>query len=221
MKNFGDEAGLPRRFVKNLCVVSIFLFVLLIESSLASQDNQEILKIREQYKSWQKVLNKETISRGKHFFEIFLGGYSRQTKWVTKIDENDKKNDNFFLCSQVTLIKDDKLGTMFYISETSPSGDWEDVAEHYYWPSGELFFVYWKLNTFVSLDSQKCEEQPLTIERRLYFNKAGEIIKSSESIYEMNTKKKIVNPNYMPHAVNYWSVIRALPFYNLLKGKAE
>jgi hypothetical protein len=212
------ESSFPRRIVKKLCIFFIFLLVLLAESSPASQEHEEILKIREQFKSWQKVLNKETISRGKHFFEISLGRYSHEIKWVTKFDEKDENSDNF-IYSQVTLIKDDKLGTMFYISETSPSGDWEDVAEHYYWPTGELFFVYWKLNTFVSLDSQKCEEQPLTIERRLYFNRDGRVIKFAESIYKMNTKEKVVNHNYMPHDVNYWRVIRALPFYNLLMEK--
>jgi hypothetical protein len=188
-----------------------FLLLLLLKSPLTAQDSSEILKIREQFNSWQKVLNKETIAKGKKFFEISVGRNFSKTEWITKLED-----DNDFIWSEVAFIKDDKLGSMFYIYETSPSGDWADAAEHYYWPTGELLFVYWKLNTFHSIDPSPMNMRPITIERRLYFNKNGTMIKFLESIYFMGTKAKVTDPDYEPHEVTYWKNIKALPFYNLL-----
>ena len=189
-----------------------FLFLLLLESSTFAQDTPEIIKIREQFQSWQKILSKEKIAKGKKFFQISVGKNFSKAEWIAKLeDERD------FIWSEVTFIRDEKLGSMFYIDETSPSGDWVDTAEHYYWPTGELFFVYWRLNTFHSLDSTLTKTRPITIERRLYFNRKGEMIKFLESIYEINTKIKVTDPNYMPHDVTYWKNIKELPFYNLLK----
>lgn len=195
--------------MKNLLkIIFVSLLLLLpIETALSAEDSQEISKIREQFQSWQKVLNKETIAKGKKFFEISVGGNFKKAEWVTKI-----KDDKDFIWSEVTLIKDAKLGTMFYIFETSPSGDWSHYADHYYWPTGELFFVYWKYRTFMA-------DEPSRIERRLYFNKAGKLIRSLESVYKISTQEKIKNPNYMSHEVTYWKDIKALPFYNLLNEK--
>ncbi len=193
-----------------------FLLLLLLKSPLFAQDSSEISKIRERYNAWQKILNKETIAKGKNFFEISMGDKFGKTKWVAKIYHTVNENADVFMWSEVTFIKDAKLGSMFYIGETSPSGDWADTAEHYYWPTGELFFVHWRLNTSQSLDPSSTKERSITIERRLYFNKKGEMIKFLESIYEINTKIKVTEPNYMPHEVTFWKNIKILPFYNLL-----
>ncbi len=199
-----------------LKIIFVFLLTLFLSIGISygAQDSPEILKIREQYQSWQNILNKEAIAKGKKSFEISVGSNFKKAEWIAKL-----KNERDFIWSEVTFIEDNKLGSMFYIYETSPSGDWADSAEHYYWPTGELFFVYWRLNTFHSLDPTLTKTRPITIERRLYFNKKGEMIKFLETIYEINTKIKVTNPNYMPHEVTYWKNIKVLPFYNLLNAK--
>ena len=184
-----------------------FLLVLVSGSSTSAQDSQDILKIRRQFKSWQEVLNKEALAKGKSFFHIYSGENYQNERWVSEVN---KKNSGSFIGEEVTLVKNDKLGMMFYILETSPSGDWVIAAEHYYWPSGELFFVYWKLNTYQAIE-------PMTIERRLYFSENGNLVESLESVYKLGTREKVDNPNYMPHDVTYWKNVRELPFYNLLE----
>lgn len=195
--------------MKHFCRLFTFLLllILVLASSISALDSPEILKIREQFKSWQEVLNKETLAKGKHFFHIYSGENYQNEKWVIKINKQDS---GAFIGEEVTLVKNDKLGIMFFISETSPSGDWYIAAEHYYWPSGELFFVYWKLNTFQALE-------PMTIERRIYLNKGGNLVESLESVHKLGTKEKAESPNYMPHDVTYWKNVRELPFYNLLE----
>ena len=185
----------------------LFLLMLVSGSSTFAQDSQDILRIRQQFDSWQEVLNKEALAKGEHFFHIYSGETIQNEKWVIKINKQDS---GAFIGEEVTLVKNDKLGMMFYILETSPSGDWVIAAEHYYWPSGELFFVYWKLNTYQAIE-------PMTIERRLYFSKGGNLVESLKSVYKLGTKEKVDNPDYMPHDVNSWKNIRELPFYSLLK----
>jgi len=196
--------------MKHFCRLFSFLFLLMLVSgsSLSAQDSPDILNIRQQFKSWQEVLNKETLAKGIHFFHIYSGENYQNEKWVIEIN---KQNSGSFIGEEVTLVKNDKLGMMFYISETSPSGDWYIAAEHYYWPSGRLFFVYWKLNTFQALE-------PMTIERRLYFSKDGNLVESLESVHKLGSKEKVDNPNYLPHDVTYWKNIREIPFYSLLEG---
>jgi len=184
--------------------VSTFL-LLLLGSSAFAQDTPEIIKIREQFQSWQKILNKETISKGKNFYFVSFGRNYREAIWFTVLDESG----DYFVWQTITLIKDDKLGLMFYSEESSPSRDWAGFSEHYYWPTGKLFFVYCKWNTFLA-------DEASTIERRLYFNNDGKLIRFLESVYKLGTREKIPEPNYMPFDVIYWKNIKELPFYNLL-----
>lgn len=193
---------------KFFMIVSIFIVLLFLpfESSFPGQDPPEILKIREQYKLWQKVLNKEAISKGEKFYLTSFGRNYREANWFTVLDESG----DYFVWQEITLIKDDKLGLMFYSHESSPSHDWNCFSEHYYFPSGELFFVFLRLNTLHA-------DEPLTIERRLYLNKEGKRIRFLESVYKLGTQEKISEPNYLPYDETYWQNIKKLPFYNLLK----
>jgi hypothetical protein len=184
-----------------------FLLTVISGSSISAQDSPGIRKIRRQFKSWQEVLNKETLGKAKRFFHIYSGENYQNEKWVTAINKQDS---GAFIGEEVTLVKNDKLGIMFFISERTPTEDWYIAAEHYYWPSGGLFFVYWILNTHLALE-------PLTIERRLYFGEDGTLVESLESVYRLGTKEKIDNPSYMPQDVTYWKNVRELPFYNLLE----
>jgi hypothetical protein len=186
-----------------------FLFLLMVVSgsSTSAQDSQDISRIRRQFKSWQEVLNKETLAKGEKFFHIYSGENYKNEKWVIKISRQDS---GAFIGEEVTLVKNDKLGMMFFISEKTPTEDWYIAAEHYYWPSGKLFFVYWIMSTHLALE-------PLTIERRLYFSEDGNLVQTLESVYKMGTKEKAKDPSYMPHDVTYWKNIRELPFYNLLE----
>ena len=184
-----------------------FLLMLISGSSISPLDSPDVLKIRRQFKLWQEVLNKGTLSKAKRFFHIYSGENYQNEKWVI---QTNKQDSGAFIGEEVALVKNDKLGMMFYISETSPSGDWYIAAEDYYWLSGRLFFVYWKMNTSRALE-------PITIERRLYFSENGNLVESLESVYKLGTREKVDNPNYMPHDVTYWKNVRELPFYNLLE----
>ena len=186
------------KYIFTLCL--IFLF-----SLSYSQDSSTILQIRAKFNSWQKILDK-TDSTSVKIYNIFYGENYDKNEWTynpTTINEG-------FISDEVTIYKNKELGLMFILRENTPSGDWSMYSEHYYDKSGILYFVFRSLNTFQA-------SEPLTVENRLYFNNKGDLIKSLESVYKMNTKEKASNPDYMKRETEYWLELKELPFYSLLK----
>jgi hypothetical protein len=180
-----------------------------------AQDPQNILEIRKQYDRWQNFLKNEKYDT-KKYFEIYSGEEYQEHEWVDNFKKYQDKYEgiDYFITTELTLINDKKIGVMFSTYETSPSGDWHVYSEHYYWPSGELFFTLWRMVTSSSIHYTDTGE-PLTIERRLYFNKKGEIIRKLESTYGSQSKKELKNQQYLDREIKHWLTTKDFPFCNL------
>lgn len=181
----------------------IILLILFLAFNGFSQDNQIIKDIRTQFKQWQPLLKENKIIPN-IFYHQFTGDDYSDDQWLQAIQDSA----NSFIGEELSLYSVDSLGTVIKFSETSPSGDWFATSEHYYSKTGKLYFIFWTLNTFNA-------EYPCSIERRLYFNDEFEIIKKLESVYKMNTKEKIKNPNFMDIDIQIWNKIKDLPIYHL------
>lgn len=191
--------------MKNIAI-SITLFVFFITPiNLCATEDEDILKIKIQFKVWQQILNKEQL-KTKNIFHIYYGENYKNEKWVTELN----KDDETFVGEEVTFIDHKTMGVKFNMTETSPSGDWYIYSEHYYWPSGNIFFVFWSMKTTYA-------DEPLTVERRLYFNEKGDVLRSLEDVYKTGTKTKIATSNYLDKKIQYWLKINELPFKNLVK----
>ena len=165
------------------------------------QESSEIQEIRAQFKLWQIHLKEKKLQAMK-FFHIYTGDNFSIDKWVDTVDSVS----DAFVGEEINIYKIKDVGSVLFIDETSPSGDWFARSEHYYWPSGKLYFVFWAMNTFNA-------EPPSTVERRIYFNKKGDVIRRLESVYKMNTRQKIKEPNYMDKKVIYWRALKNLPVF--------
>jgi hypothetical protein len=193
--------------MKNTSKSFIFFVSLMVlsASTIIAHESAGIQRLRDQYKAWQEILDKQTIAKGKRAFHVYSGENYRTDKWVSEVRG---KSGDYFIGEEVNLINHDKLGVMFYMSETSPSGDWNIAAEHYFQPSGRLFCVVWKLNTFQALE-------PLTIEKCLFFDEDGKLLQDLEHAFKLSTRDKVDSPNYMSRSVTYWKSIRDVPFYSI------
>ena len=67
------------------------------------------------------------------------------------------------------------------------------------------------MNTFYA-------DEPLTVEKRLYFDSNGSIIRELKSVYKMNTKEKI-DVSFMDQEVLYVLTLNDLVFYNYWNKK--
>ena len=174
-------------------------FFVLLSLVLFTAQIDNINYIKEQFKQWQPILHDST-SKSLTYYHVIWGKNYENEKWIENIEDS-----SVFVDQGLDFFKNTKLGYVIKRQETSPSGDWFINSEHYFYPNGNLYFIFWSMNTFYS-------EFPLTVERRLYFDREVTLIKKLESVYEMNTKNNVENINYYDKDVNYWKNVKQIKF---------
>lgn len=165
-----------------------------------SQEDSTILEIKQNFKKWQPIIDREFGSCDK-FYNYAWGENYQFDKWTEKkID-----NDSLTLSEAVSIIKNKDTGYFVYVDTYSFSGDWYIAADFYYDMDGQLYFIFWRMNTFYA-------KEPLTVEKRLYFDNQGQLIRDLKSVYKMNTKEKI-NIDFMDREVDYNLTLSDMDFY--------
>ncbi len=169
--------------------------------NLISQTKTEIKIIKHNFKAWQPIIKTKIDSCDK-LYNYSWGNNYQFSKWTYE----NSTDESFILTEAISIIKNNKLG--FYVKNEiySLSGDWFISADFYFDKNQKLYFIFWKMNSFQA-------EQPVTIEKRLYFNKNGELIKNLKSVYKINTKKEI-NVSYRDIEVDYHINLKDMDFYN-------
>lgn len=186
-----------------------FLIILLLTLSIqpgSSQENPVIIKIRSDFQKWQPLITKELPSVDKYFKYIW-GDEQQFHTWSTHILEDDSLS----LSEAVSILTNKELGTFMSVDNSSASGDWSTTADYYYNKAGRLYFIFWRMNTFYA-------EVPLTVEKRLYFDNTGRLIRELKSVYKMNTQEK-VDLSFMDKPVDYKLNLSDLEVYKFSKGK--
>jgi len=184
----------------------IILLVILNTQHGSSQDNPAITKIRIDFQKWQSIIAKE-LPTADQFFK-YVGGEEQQFHtWSTHILENDSLS----LSEAVSILTNKELGTLVSVDNPSSSGDWSITADNYYNKAGKLYFIFWRMNTFYA-------EIALTVEKRLYFNNAGRLLREIKSVYKMNTQEKVDLP-FMDKPVDYKLNLSDLEVYKYWRQK--
>ncbi len=65
-----------------------------------------------------------------------------------------------------------------HLLESSPSGDWMKTTEFYFYETGNTAFVFSSLQTFAG---------NVRVERRIYLDPAGKIIRELKSVFDLST----------------------------------
>lgn len=65
-----------------------------------------------------------------------------------------------------------------HLLESSPSGDWMKTTEYYFYEDGNTAFVFSSLQTFAG---------NVRVERRIYLDPAGKIIRELKSVFDLST----------------------------------
>jgi hypothetical protein len=183
-------------------IIVIYLFELLLVNQVLAQENRTISKTRDRFNKWQAIIGKK-LKDSEKLFHYAWGENYQCDKWArNKID-----NDTLTLQELISIIKEKELGTLIYNEVYSYSGDWYISIEYYYDLNNKLYFIFWKMNTFQP-------EEPLTVEKRLYFDKNGIKIRELKSVYKMNTKDKTAI-SFMDRDVDYKLDLKDLDFYHI------
>ncbi|MDY0103024.1 MAG: hypothetical protein RBS07_08785 [Lentimicrobium sp.] len=177
-----------------------FLFGLIIYATGFSQEDSIITIIRDDFQKWQPIIEKKFDNCDK-LYNYAWGENYQFDKWTDK-----KLNDDTLTLSEaVSIIEQKDLGFFVHVDTYSFSGDWYIATDYYYNKDGQLYFVFWRMNTFYA-------EEPLTVEKRLYFDTHGQLIRDLKSVFKMNTKKKI-DIGFMDREVDYDLTLSDMNFY--------
>ena len=187
---------------KSILLLTFFLNCLLG----TAQEDPVILKIRENFQTWQPIIESELYS-STQLFHYAWGKNYQENEWYT----NEQDSEDKFLFQQAYIIEKPDLGTYVYYDNFSMSGDWYIAIDYYFDTSNKLYFVFWRMNTFHA-------EEPLTVEKRLYFNSDGELIRNLTSTFKMNTSEKL-NVEFADQDVDYELQLNKMDFYPKWKGK--
>lgn len=169
-------------------IVVLMLGALLSLPSCAGEPKR-IEEIQARFSTWQSIIKIEQKNAAV-IYRYAWGNNFEKEEWSRKLIKSDEKR----LAEKITLIKN-KTGSWVYKEDFSLSGDWVIASEHYYDEEGKLFFVFWKMNTFQA-------EEPVTVEKRLYFDKRGSIVRNLVAVYKMNTKQE-TKVSFMDRDVAY------------------
>ena len=190
-----------------------FLFLFSGSSVVFSDDSHDkiIKEIKSLFLKWQPILDKEeenNFINSPSLYRYVLNSIKNYNKyeWSPIQIQSDEKT----LTDAIIFVEKD-IGYFLNWQVYSRSDDQYLVGEHYYNTKGELYFVFFRFNTFNG------EIMPVTVERRLYFDHTGKVIKELESVYRMNTKEK-TNSKYMgfDNEIFYSYHLKELEFYDLL-----
>jgi hypothetical protein len=180
-----------------LLLISVFL-----PFSSHGQSEDKINEIKARFAEWQPIVKVELEEAPVVYLYAWGENYANE-EWTTQEIKSDEKT-----LSETHAVIRNKTGSFVYSQIHSFSGDWFTVSENYYDKSGKLFFVFWSMNTFHA-------EEPVTVEKRLYFDETGKAIKSLQNVYKMNTKEK-TDVSFMDQDVAYKTDFEDLPFKKYL-----
>ncbi len=180
----------------------MFLIIASI-GQLYAENLETIQKIKKGFAQWQPIINKE-LSDAKVLYHYTWGKYLKKNKWSS----SEIKSDQKILVNKIKYLRN-KSGHFIYSENYSISGDWFINSETYYDNKNRLYFVFWNMNTFQA-------ETPLSVERRLYFDEEGYIIRNLEQKYKMNTKEKS-DSHFSDRKVQYETKIENLKFFKYLQ----
>ena len=174
--------------INTLKIIALMLGALLSLPSCAGE-SKRIEEIQAQFSIWQPIIKSEQKNAAV-VYRYASGKNFEKEEWSSTLIKSDEKR----LAEKVTLIKN-KIGSWVQKEDFSFSGDWVIASEHFYDEEGKLFLVFWKMNTFQA-------EEPVTVEKRLYFDKDGKVVRNLAAVYKMNTKQE-TRPSFMDREVDY------------------
>lgn len=181
----------------------VVIFGILLSLPSCAGESKTIEDIKIQFSMWQPIIKKNQ-KNATVIYRYAWGNNFEKEEW----SRNPIKSDEKRLAQKFTLIKN-KIGSWVYKEEFSFSGDWIIASEHYYDREGKLFFVLWKMNTFQA-------EEPATIEKKLYFDKQGNVVRKLIAAYKINTTQE-AKVNFADRPVVYEASFTKQDFLEYLR----
>lgn len=178
----------------------------MVSSYSFGQEDSIILEIRKNFNTWQPIINEE-LKVCDRLFNYRWGENYQFNEWF----DTQLTNYTLTLSDMALIIEKEDLGTFLYMEKFSLAGDWFIAIDYCFDTNGKLYFIFWRMNTFQA-------DEPVTVEKRLYFDQHGEKIRSLVSVFKMNTNEE-ENISFSDREVEYKIDIREFEIFDNLKSK--
>ena len=144
--------------------------------SAGKSDSPEILEVKKTFACCQELRGKAD-TKGLSLFRV-----ARNATEAGRWQSSGPEGDNEVAYSKMTIFVTNKKIHAADLYEKTPSGDWQQTTSYCYRPDGTLAFVWSVLRTFYG---------NVSVEDRLYFNRAGKNIRSLQYVSDLVTNKRV------------------------------
>lgn len=196
---------------KSTIIILILFSLCLIQSFSVLAD--EIKEIRSLYVNINKL-----IREGKTQEFLFYLTSSGWKKIEVIKDLNSRNEVDLNEHAKVYIYQNKLIKAVIIIS--TPSGDWQNTAEYYFYENGKTAFIFESHLTFHGYNFEKDENLPpgpYVIEKRIYFSKDGKKIRSLVKSFVKSTKEEVPIKFLRQIEFEIYPDIKSLPFRSLLK----
>ncbi len=184
----------------------LLFFIILFAPICASDSNErEISEIKKKYAEWNPVIDKDFDKAD----IVYYCSHSRSAKgrFYNSLDTIRQNELECYVTYFVLKRKD--LG--YYLKKEIYGDDSSIFADYYFNSDGKLYFIYWRMNTFMGMDCA------VTVIRRVYFDSEGNQIKQLEKVYKMNTDIEM-ETSFLDPGVDFKSSLYDMDFYDSWKA---
>jgi hypothetical protein len=191
-----------------ILLMPIFLSFIICEQ--AGADEIEI--IRDIYSSTNDIVNANKAKT--------LWFYTAEKGWIRAKDEEETDVDeihDIFETAAVYYYDGRIIKTVITI--LTPSGDWVGHQEYYFYKDDNTAFIFEELRTFQGYNFDKYEDLPpgpYVIEKRIYFSKKNQIIRSLEKAFVLSSKKDVPIKYLRQLDFDLYKSVQSLPFSDII-----
>lgn len=208
---------------KTVIVLSAFLFVSVI--SLVGPNAQgdqttsaSIAEIKELFNSAVSRIREKRSQITILYSEAGKDGYDIKS-WRLEHDGSQYKRG----VHEAHIFKYKNRIIKARIATQSLSGDWAYVTEYFYYPNGDLAFIFEGNVTYngyvVKNGKKKSPNGPFVVEKRSYFSKQGIRIRYLRKAYIKRTKEKVPLDQIQNIDLEKYGSASSLPFFELIRNK--
>jgi hypothetical protein len=192
----------------------MFSFFLFMSLALSASTADEIEDIKSLYAQTNKEIN-EGNSKETLFYNAKTGWKMASSPKATKF--SDIPEDS--MLEQIRVYSHQKHVIKATVFIDTPSGDWANKREYYFYGTGKTAFLFETHFTFLGSDyeTQKpLPKGPYIIERRIYFNSNGHEIRRLEKAFTSKTKQPV--PVRFLHQIDpvIYTDVNRIPVIDLL-----
>ena len=145
-------------------------------------------------------------------------GYAEQrwTKAEAKEARETAKGSHFI----ATVYILENVVAKVVIRIDSPSGDWRNTVEYYFYADGRVAFRFESHFTYLGPDIDmkgRAASGPYLIERRRYCDSQGKVVRDTERAFVVSTHREVVATEVQHPDVDSYALVSDLPFARLLR----